>query len=140
MEAKADPKLDDHFFRFKEKMTALARSLREAWLVGPESRKGEYNELCERLENDPGWILQGLSEPVVIVRPNVPQNREFIYDVEARRIFTPTQFFGDVGLGRLNWSPPSAKKGVRPWSTAKIPKGARRMQLDQTNIVRLEDE
>jgi len=113
--------IEDHYHRWREVMKAIA--VRNGFLVGHKSLRPIYEDLVDRLREDPWWTLSptGNQDPAQFLmwHPALPDDTFMIW-AGPGQLQTPEQFFGPTGFGRLNLRPLSVE-GVRPWETADVP-------------------
>ena len=119
---------EDLYFRWRELMVVVKR--RDAMLVAHPKWQGLYNDFMERLVEDEYWTLkvslQRDPRPVMLFRIEVPEDDLLVWPGQGQKLLKPSEFIGDVGLGRVGWAAPR-EGGPQPWETAKVPKGKQKI-------------
>jgi hypothetical protein len=106
----SDKQWDDFYARWREWI--VVASLRGAVLAMNTKHEGPMRDLTERLLEDPWWKIRKLTLSPMIFKPEVPEDDMLFW--QDGRLFTPNEFLGNKGFGRLNAKAPS-RDGVTPW-------------------------
>lgn len=98
-----------------------AVTIRGGFLITSDDHEPYFNDLLERLSEDPHWRLTPVGDrpPMMMFHKAVPYDRLLIWTKDGR-LQSPNEFFGDVGLGRFTGFGMAGKE-QRPWAAK--PKG-----------------
>lgn len=104
---------EDFYMRWRDVMKAV--TMRGGFLIVSDEHQPYFNDLLERLKEDAWWKLQpvGQSDPMMMFHKAIPYHVMQIWTPDGR-LQTPTEFFGNVGLGRYSGFG-MASKDQRPW-------------------------
>lgn len=104
---------EDFYIRWRDVMKAV--TMRGGFLIVHPDHQPYFDDLLERLKEDAWWRLGpagGLS-PMMMFHKKIPYEVMMIWTKEGR-LQTPTEFFGNVGLGRYSGFG-MASSEQRPW-------------------------
>ena len=114
--------MTDLYLRWREMMTATFRH--GGLIIAHPKWEGMYRQFMEKLAEDDFWInaviLLPDRQPAMKFDALIPEDNLYVWTLSAG-VQTPTQFFGNVGFGRLAFAAPR-REGIQPWGEMK-PKG-----------------
>ena len=110
--------VENHYLRWREMVKAV--STHNGFLVGSVTHLPFYTDLIDRLREDEYWAntSKGDQPPQAFLMwdHEMPEDVFLIWSKD-KGLCSTTEFFGNVGFGRVTFRPISADD-VRPWDTA----------------------
>lgn len=105
---------EDFYFRWRDMMKAVA--IRGGFLITSVDHEPYFKDLLERLNEDPAWRLTPVGDrpPMMMFHQAMPWDQLLIWTKE-KRLQSPKEFFGDVGLGRFAGFGMAGQE-QRPWA------------------------
>jgi hypothetical protein len=98
----SDKQVEDYYMRWREVMLVVAK--RNGILVCAKQHEAYFRDACERLKEDPWWLLQSANiEATMMAHPECPDDELLVWTAKGKGVTRMSTFLGSKkGFGQFN--------------------------------------